>query len=404
MVRNSRLFLIVLLLLLVLAAAGCARGAKTPDKGAGVPPVPVAAEAAGRGDVLKVLTASGQLLGEQSVVVSPKVSGRVASVQAAVGSAVRAGEVLFTLDDSEIRAQVAQAEAAVAVAREKLKVAQQNRENAARQYERNKVLYEAGAISAEVFESIAFKLEQARSGEPEAALAQAEAALAYQRSQLANTVVTAPITGTVAQRGVEPGSMVSAATQAFTVVNLDRAKVQVSVGEQHVGKISSGQEVKVMVPAVGPDPFAGTIAGVSPAADPKTKSFLVEVTMDNSGGVLKQGMFAEVRLIVGRSENALIVPVDAVVARNNENIVFTVVEGKARENKVQVGLTDGRVTEITGGLVQGDQVVIVGQQGLVDGARVVVQGAQSPQGLQGSQGPADVPGGPPKGEKQLENS
>ncbi|MCL6635504.1 MAG: efflux RND transporter periplasmic adaptor subunit, partial [Peptococcaceae bacterium] len=332
-----------------------------------------------RGDVAKELVVSGQLAGEQAVVVSPKISGKVASVNVVLGSRVTAGDTLFTLDSTDLQAQVQQSEAAVAVQAAKKKAADQNRENAAKQFERYKQLYELGAVSADTFDAYRLKLDQAMSEEPEASLAQMEAALAFQRNQLANTVVAAPISGEVAAIAIETGSMVSSTTQAVTLVNLDSVKAVVSVGEQHIGKLKPGQEVKVVVPAARPEPFTGVISAISPAADAKTKSFTVEVKMANPDHVLKQGMFAEVHIVTGRSEKALTVPVDAVVNRSGETIVFSVSDGTARENKVKTGISDGKVTEIVEGLSEGDQVIVLGQQGLVNGAKVVVQGAQGGQ-------------------------
>lgn len=361
--------------------------------------VPVAVDTARRGDVLKELVASGQLIGEQSVVTSPKISGKVSSVPVDLGTEVRAGDTLFTLDDSDIRAQVQQAEAAVAVSQAKLKATQDNRDNAAKQYDRYKKLFEQGAVSADTFDSYVLKQQQAQSEEPEATLAKDVASLAYQRNQLANTVITAPFSGTVAQRNVDVGNVVSSSTQAVTVVDLSRVKVQVSVGEQQIGKIKQGQEVKVVVPSVRAESFTGVVANLSPAADTKTKSYLIEVKMDNPDRVLKQGMFAEVHIVTDRIEQALTVPVDAIVQRTGENYVYTVAEDAAKENKVKVGISDGKVTEIIEGLAEGDQVIILGQQGLVNGSKVVVQGGQGGPGGKPVQGSAPDQGGQPKGEK-----
>ncbi|TEB11485.1 efflux RND transporter periplasmic adaptor subunit [Pelotomaculum propionicicum] len=359
-----------------LLLSGCGKNTATQGTGGRNMAVPVAVQPASRADVAKELVASGQLLGEQSVVVSPKISGKVASVNVELGSVVSAGSVLFRLDDSDIQAQVQQAEANVAVMEARKIVAEQNLENAAKQFARYKQLYEQGVISADTFDTYSLKLDQASSGESAANLAQAQASLSYQQNQLANTVITAPFSGEVASKNVDIGGMVNSSTQAVTLVNLDRVKVQVTVGEQHIGKLKQGQEVKVLVPSVGQDPFTGVITNLSPAVDAKTKSFLIEVKMDNPNHVLKQGMFAEVHIITDRSEKALTVPVDAIVQKSGENYVYTVVEGTAKENKVSVGISDGKVTEITAGLTEGDQVIVLGQQGLVNGAKVIVQGGQ----------------------------
>lgn len=390
---TKKVFLVILAgsLAFGLLLGGC--GKSSSPAGGKSMAVPVAVDTAKRGNVLKELVASGQLIGEQFVVASPKISGKVASVPVEVGSVVRAGDTLFTLDDSDIRAQVQQAEATVAVSQAKLKAAQDNRDNAAKQYERYKKLYEQGAVSADTFDAYVLKQQQAQSEEPEATLAKDVASLAYQRNQLANTVITAPFSGTVAQRNVDVGGIVSSTTQAVTLVDLSRVKVQVSVGEQQIGKIKQGQEVKVIVPSIQAESFTGVVANLSPAADSKTKSYLIEVKMDNPDHVFKQGMFAEVHIVTDRSEKALTVPVDAIVQRTGENYVYTVAEGAAKENKVKVGISDGKVTEIIEGLSEGDQVIVLGQQGLVNGSKVVVQGGQG--------GPGGKPdqGDQPKGEK-----
>jgi multidrug efflux pump subunit AcrA (membrane-fusion protein) len=120
--------------------------------------------------------------------------------------------------------------------------------------------------------------------------------------------------------------------------------------------------------------------------------------MDNPGHVLKQGMFAEVHIITESREKALTVPVDAVIQRAGENYVFTVVDGKAKENKVKTGISDTKLIEITEGLAEGDQVIVLGQQSLVDGSQVTVQGGGST-GQAGQPAEAGKPGAvQPKGE------
>lgn len=371
---------IVVLLILILVIARYSRNRTSTQTAEGMA-VPVAVTEVKRGEINKELVASGQIVGEQSVAVSPKISGRVASVNVELGAVVNAGDVLFSLDDTEIRAQVMQSQANVEVMEARKKSADQNRKYTARQFERYKQLYEQGAISAEAFETYRLKLEQAESEEPAALLAQARATLAYQLSILSNTVITSPINGEVAAKNVEVGNMVSPGAQSMLVVNLERVKVQVAVGEQHIGKLKQGQEVSVIVSAAREEPFTGVIASLSSAADPKTKSFYLEVKLENPDRVLKQGMFAEVHISIDHKENVLTVPVDAVLQRSGENLVYTVADGIARENRVEVGISNGKLAEITGGLNEGDQVIVLGQQGLVDGAKVTVAGGTPVQGI-----------------------
>jgi RND family efflux transporter MFP subunit len=167
--------------------------------------------------------------------------------------------------------------------------------------------------------------------------------------------------------------------------------VQVAVGEEHIVKLKQGLEVSVIVPSVRPEPFTGRIENLSPAADSKTRSFMIEVMMDNPSHVMKQGMFAEVHIVTDRRENVLTVPVDAVVQKSGDNFIFTVVDSTVKQYKVKTGISDGKVTEIAEGLPEGAQVIVLGQQGLVDGSKVSVIGG--PEGQAGPQVMGSQPGG-----------
>lgn len=377
---------------LVLAAAmiftaGCSLkgGAAAQGTDGKKPAVQVAVQQIKRMEIKRTLTLSGEVEPAQGVAVGSKISGRVASVPVDVGTQVNAGDVLFRLDDSEVSAQVAQSEATVEVARANLEVAGKNKENAAAQLERYRQLYEQGAISADAYDTYKLKYEQAASRAPEAALGQSQSTLAYQRIQLENTVVRSPIDGVVAQRNVEPGEMVSPTTQALRVVDLSAVKVKVNVGEKEVSKIREGLEVDVRVPSVRREPFRGVVSSVSPSADPKAKTYPVEVRLDNREGLIKEGMFAEVTFVVESLPDALAAPVEALVPKGDRQVVFVLKGDQVEEIAVDPDISDGKYQAVPQGLAEGDKVVVKGQQGLTDGTKVAVPGAgQGGQPKQGS--------------------
>lgn len=383
----------------VMITAGCSLKSGTAAQGEDgkKPAVQVAVQQVKRMEIKRTLTLSGEVEPLQAVTAASKISGRVAAVPVDVGSQVNAGDVLFRLDDSEAAAQVAQAEAAVEVALANLDVAGKNKESAAAQLERYRQLYEQGAISKDTYDTYKLKYDQAASGVPEATLKQSQSTLAYQRFQLENSVVNSPVAGVVSQRNVEPGEMVSPTTQAVRVVDLSAVKVKVNVGEKEVGKIREGQQVDVRVPSARAEPFQGTVSSISPSADPKAKTYPVEVRLDNPGGLIKEGMYAEVAFVVETLPDALAVPVDALVPKGDRQVVFVLKGDQVEELAVDPGISDGKFQAVRQGLAEGDKVVVKGQQGLTGGTKVAVPGAgQGGQPKQGQSGKTSGgnPGGP----------
>ena len=324
-------------------------------------------------DISNKVLVGGQLVARQSAVLAPKITGKVTAVNVNMGSWVKQGDVVLRLDDADLQAQVQQSQAQVEVARANYEVTQKTQENAAEQLNRYKRLLEEAAISQDNYDAMKLKYDQAASGVPAATVKQTEATLMVQKSQLANTVVTAPISGVVAQRNAEPGEIIGPTTQAITIVDLGHMKVELNVGEKVISQLQIGQKAEVYVKSVQPQPFVGEISALSPAADSQSKSFPVEVTIPNAGDILKQGMYAEVHLVAGQSKGVIAVPVEAVVSRGEQKIVFVVKGEQVEQRQVVTGITDGKFVAIDKGLKPGEQVVLSGQQNLKDGAKVEVQ-------------------------------
>lgn len=285
--------------------------------------------------------------------------------------------------------------------RARLEMAQKNREYYRNVMENYKKLHEAGALSKDKYDEMALKYDQAMSGEFEASVAKSEASLNEKQSLLEGSTVRSPINGVVSFVSVEAGQNVATTTQAVGVVDISTVKIKIFVGDQHINRLAKGQQVEVEVPDVKTQPFTGTVAAVSPAVDPATKGYPVEIELANPEGQIKQGMFARARLAVRESKNAVVIPVDALVNRPEGKYVFAVQNGKAKEFKVETGIAhDGMIEVAPGALKPGDQVVTVGHQSLVDGmaVRLSQDGKPGSQGVKpeagkGQEGPAQKPAG-----------
>ena len=205
-----------------------------------------------------------------------------------------------------------------------------------------------------------------------AKVAQAEAALRLARVNLDESTVRAPIAGVVAERSVDEGKMVSPSGCIVRMVQMDRVKVVVGVGDRHVARVTPGKtKATVTLDAYEDARFEGTVGKVSPVADPTTMTVAVEIHVPNPGHRLKPGMFTRVRLVLEEHRGVPVVPDHAVVrAEGRAPYVFVVTDSRAHARSVALGLTEGSVIEVDDGLRPGDLVVTRGQHLLKDDVEV----------------------------------
>lgn len=364
-----------------------------------------------RRDVFRTTRVTARISPRLSVDLTPRVPGEVQEVFVQMGDRVEEGQALFKLDDSDLRTQLAQAEAALESARAQvaqvesgardeeiqqlqaaLEQAEMVFELAARTYERVERLYRQGTVSgaqleeaemayrgAEVQLTIArMNLKMALDGAPEetlraarARLREAEAAVSAVRTQVERAVIRAPVAGVVAYVIVDRGDMVSPGSGTVGLVDIDTVHVDALVSEKVVGSLRRGDAVSVSVGALS-ETFDAVVTQVAPAADRQTGMFPVRMSIDNPEGRLKAGMMAEVTFVTERAEDVLSVPRRAVMTRGAEHYVFIVVDERARRRPVEIGLEDAEHVEIRRGLSEGDVVVEFGAEYLEDGDRVQV--------------------------------
>ena len=217
------------------------------------------------------------------VAVAPNVSGKVATIEVAVGLPVKTGDTLFTLDTADLQLQFNQAKASLAPA-------QTAYNDATAQVTRMQKLFEAGAVSKVDRDGAKSKAEAAK-GQLEAA----QAAIAILQKKLDDCVVKAPIDGDVSLKSISIGSLAAPNTPAITVINTRNVLVHINVTEAAIGSIKAGDRAAVTVQSI-PVQTTGTILSVAPACDAKTGLFPVEIRIDNTDGQLKPGMMADVDL------------------------------------------------------------------------------------------------------------
>lgn len=221
------------------------------------------------------------------------------------------------------------------------------------------------SLKLEPYRQIDF--EQARIG-----IRQAEAALDLANLQLAETEITAPFDGVVAELFIEEGSRVGPQTPAMRLVSQELEAV-VDVQESLISQVKPGQNASLRVTSYPGQDFPAVVTSVAPTANPDTRTFAVKVTPGQGGELLRGGMFAEVSILAQEKPNTLLAPRAAVIQAGAEPYVFVIDEDNMAEQRpVTTGLFDANQVEILSGLKEGEVVVTAGQANLEDGVEVAV--------------------------------
>ena len=343
MAPSSR-FLAVLMVL----AAACNKAKSAAPGGGGPPPMPVEVAAAIRDTVVDAIAATGQIEAVQSVQLRPEVDGRIVGILVGEGQTVAAGTPLFKVDDAELKAQVASAEA--------------NRDVAQRGLERTKSLMAQNASSQS-------DLERA-----DATFRSAQASYDLLKTRLDRTIVRAPFSGVVGRRLVSLGTYVNSQTPVISLQSVNPQQAVFNVPERYAERLRRGQLVSFQVAALPGRNFSGEVVFVDPVVELPARTILIKARVPNPEHQLSAGMFIEARLATDIRPNAVIVPEDAVLPLQGATYVWVVKDGKADRREVTLGVRTAGWAEIQGGGVDaGDQVVVGGLERLYPGATVMAQ-------------------------------
>jgi len=279
-------------------------------------------------DIQVSVEASGVIEPVRTVEVKSKASGEILSVHADTGDVVQAGSLLVEVDKRTPRNELAEAEAT-------LKAARARRQIAETAMQRAETLFKSGTLTQSDYEQS--QLEFANS---EAQVVSAEVALENARIAMSDTDVLAPITGTIIERSVEPGAVISSPTQAVSdgtilmkMADLTVVQVRALVDETDIGKIHPGMEANVVVAAYPNQPFHGKVQKIEPQAivDQNVTMFAVLISIDNELGLLRPGMNAEVSISIAERENVTAVPTAALRALSDVPMTATMLGVPAAE-------------------------------------------------------------------------
>ena len=190
---------------------------------------------------------------------------------------------------------------------------------------------------------------------------------------LGDTAVLSPISGSVSERNADVGEYISPSvpnSKIATIMRTSTLRVKIDIPEQTIGKVGVGQGVSLQTSAYPDRNFAGSIVRVSPGLNTQSRTLSVEAEVQNVDGLLKPGQFATVRITQSQPENAVMIPVTAVKAVADTNVVFIVKDGQVREQIVQLGLLENDKIQVKTGVVEGDVVATSNVEQLTDGTFV----------------------------------
>jgi RND family efflux transporter MFP subunit len=345
--------------------------------------VPAAVAPVERRTVANDLKIAGEFKPFQDVDVHAKVAGYIKTIYVDVGTHVKQGQTLAILEVPELAAQLAGADAAVRRATEEIGRAQGDLERAKSSHAAAHLAYKRLADAAKTREGLVAQQElddaQAKDLESEAQVSSAKAALsaAEQELQVAEankkqvaalsdyTRITAPFAGVVTNRYADTGALVAAgtssSTQATPVVRLAQISVLrlvLPVPESLAAQIHLGDPVKVHVQALNQD-IEGRVSRFADSLDVQTRTMETEIDCENREGRLIPGMYTETEISLHEKQNALTIPLEAVV-RNGEDATILAVNSQntLEERHVKLGLEDNARVEVLSGLSEGERVVI----------------------------------------------
>ena len=346
--------------------------------------VPIQTTNIQRISVQREVDLAGSLISPDQAKVSSEVAGVVRQVLVELGQEVQAGQIVAKLDTRELdlalqraRSQLKQTEAQLGIDGVKFKelppdeqissvrMAAANRDDALAQLRRAQKLRSQNLLSQADLDTAETKVKVTEANYQaaletvqslKATLQDRRQAVELAEKKLNDANIRASVAGQIAERLVQQGEYIRENTPVVSIVQMSPLKVKTAIQERHAGLVRAGLPVEFAVESAPGQKFRGKVAFVSPSVDQTTRTFAVEILVDNSDRRLKPGFFAKGVIYTHRDENVLAVPDAAISTLAGVSNVYVIASGKARQQEVKLGSRAGDLFEILSGL-KGDEVL-----------------------------------------------
>jgi RND family efflux transporter MFP subunit len=386
------------ILLAALFLTGCASEEKKAEAASKpAEPISVQTVVAQTRLVDKTLSITGSLIPDETVSVSSEVPGRITSISVDFGRRVKKGEVIAELDKRELNFAVQRAQASLAQALARLglnpdqedvrpentpssRQAQAQMEDARSKFENASQLVKTGDISQERFTEIQ-KYFQARQAVYEASkdetrtlLAQVQALkseVSLARKRLSDATLRAPFDGSVSERLASPGQYMKENTPIVTIVKTDPMRLRMDVPENATGAIRVGSTLTFTTDAAPGSEFRAVVRELNPSLESKSRTLTAEARLTSKDPRLRPGMFVQVRLVVSKRNETVVVPKSAIYSVAGLTKLFVIQNGRAVERRITPGQEIGDWIEVPGDAVNpGDSVAVTQLGQLIGGTPV----------------------------------
>ena len=306
------------------------------------------------GEIVRRVTLPGNVMAYQEATLYAKVAGYLKTINVDKGDTVKEGDLLAEIEAPEMLADLVKAKAEA--------------EAAQLDYKR---VTEAQKKASDLVVPQTVDAAKAKSGVAVAGVQRIETLLGYAK-------ITAPFSGIITKRWVDPGALIPAATSSsspksaavVTLMDFNRVRIDVAVPDTEAPFVEKDLPVKVTVDELPGRVFDGAITRFAYALDESTKTMTTEIETSNPDLALRPGMWASVEIELHKNQNALLIPAEALVTEKNKNSLFVVRDGKAQKVSVTTGFDDGVNVEILKGCAPGDAVIVAGKQSVTDGQKV----------------------------------
>ncbi len=283
--------------------------------------------------VQDVIASKGTVMPNEEIEVTSEISGKITGIHFKEGDEVREGQLLVSVNDQELQAQLQKEEFQLEFLEKKAA--------------REKKLNEKGGISDEQYESTVRDLNTTQSQ------------ITFIKAQLDKTRIKAPFSGTIGLRYVSEGSYLSPAEKIADLVDTDPVKIDFAIPERYMSVITRGSPVSFTVDGMA-EAFKGKVYAIEPKIDPGTRTISMRAVSQNSARKLLPGAFANINIVLQEIESALCVPTQSIVPEMDNKKVYIVKNGQVQAVNISTGIRLPSKIEVTEGLNPGDTVLTSG--------------------------------------------
>jgi membrane fusion protein, multidrug efflux system len=285
--------------------------------------------------------------------------GKVTKIHADKGDFVPLGKVLLETDTDVLKAN--------------LKTATANLDYQKSDFSRNQKLFDSGSITDAVMDASRLTM------------AQAQSAYDIAKKQLDDATLKAPFAGIITERNVEVGNILGAGTPSFRLIEIDQVKVQAGIPERFIEDFRVGNTVTILFDAYPGHEFKGRINYIAPEAIMTVRTFMTEIVVNNPKGLLRAGVMGNARIQQRTYNDAILVPMDALIETQYGRRLFIVkTDTTVEERVITLGGSSGDRIMVASGIQPGDKVITKGQKDLSSGEKVKVTGEYQASATAGS--------------------